>query len=92
MPPHGNGPEAKTHPRLLECDSRQIVQTQTTDSDKMVPISAGVQSLVLQIGPNTARLFATWYNHKLPRFVSPVPDQKAWAIDVLSLPWEDLDV
>ena len=25
-------------------------------------------------------LFATRFNHKLPSFVSPVPDQKAWAI------------
>ena len=24
--------------------------------------------------------------------VSPVPDQRAWAVDALSLPWEDLDV
>ena len=37
-------------------------------------------------------LFATRFNHKLPRFVSPVPDQKAWAVDTLSLPWKDLDV
>ena len=36
-------------------------------------------------------LFATRYNHKLPRFVSPVPDPQAWAVDALSLPWEDLD-
>ena len=37
-------------------------------------------------------LFATSFNHKLPRFVSPVPDQKAWAVDALSLSWENLDV
>ena len=36
-------------------------------------------------------LFATRFNHKLPRFVSPVPDQSAWGVDALSLPWEDLD-
>ena len=30
-------------------------------------------------------LFATRYNNKLPKFVSPVPDQKALAIDALSL-------
>ena len=37
-------------------------------------------------------LFATSFNHKLPRFVSPVLDQKAWAVDALSLSWENLDV
>ena len=36
-------------------------------------------------------LFATRFNHKLPRFVSPVPDPMAVAVDALTLPWEDLD-
>ena len=37
-------------------------------------------------------LFATRFNHKLPRFVLPVPDPTAWAVDALSIPWENLDV
>ena len=36
-------------------------------------------------------LFATRFNNKLPRFVSPVPDTLAVAVDALTLPWEDLD-
>ena len=36
-------------------------------------------------------LFATRFNHKLPRFVSPVLDPQPVAVDALSLPWEDLD-
>ena len=36
-------------------------------------------------------LFATRYNHKLPKFVSPVPDPQAWRVDALSLNWEGLD-
>ena len=36
-------------------------------------------------------LFATRFNTKLPQFVSPVPDPQAWAVDALSLSWEDLD-
>ena len=36
-------------------------------------------------------VFATRYNNKLAQFVSPVPDSKAWAVDALSLNWEDLD-
>ena len=35
-------------------------------------------------------LFAMRFN-KLPRFVSPVPDPQASAVDGLSVPWEDLD-
>ena len=36
-------------------------------------------------------LFGTRFNNELPQFVSPVPDPLAWAMDALSLPWEDLD-
>ena len=36
-------------------------------------------------------LFATRFNHKLPRFVSPVPDSTAWAVDALSLQWDQLE-
>ena len=36
-------------------------------------------------------LLATRFNHKLPQFVSPVPDKQAIAVDALTLPWEDLD-
>ena len=36
-------------------------------------------------------LFATRFNHKRPKFVSPVPDPTAWAVVALSLPWENLD-
>ena len=36
-------------------------------------------------------LFATWFNHKLPKFVSLVPDPTAFAVDALSLLWENLD-
>ena len=37
-------------------------------------------------------LFATRFNHKLPKFVSPLPDQTAWAVDAVSLPWENMEV
>ena len=36
-------------------------------------------------------LFATRFNNKVSRFVSPVPDPQAWAVDALSLSWEGLD-
>ena len=35
-------------------------------------------------------LFATQFNHRLPVYVSPVPDPAAWAVDALSLSWEGL--
>ena len=36
-------------------------------------------------------LFATRFNNKIPQFVSPVPDPQTWAMDALSLSWEDLN-
>lgn len=35
-------------------------------------------------------LFATQFNHRLPVYVSPVPDPAAWAVDALSISWEGL--
>ena len=35
-------------------------------------------------------LFATHLNHKLPLYVSPVPDPNAWDIDALNLNWTGL--
>ena len=37
-------------------------------------------------------MFATRYNCKLVRFVSPIPDPKAWSVDALTLSWENLDM
>ena len=35
-------------------------------------------------------LFATRFSHRLPLYVSPVPDPEAWAVDALSVPWSGL--
>ena len=35
-------------------------------------------------------LFATHLNHKLPLYVSPVPDPRAWDIDALNINWTSL--
>ena len=37
-------------------------------------------------------MFVTRYNCKLTKFVSPVPDPNAWAVDALTVSWEDLDM
>ena len=56
VPPQRNSPQGKAHSRSLECHSGQVFQTQSSDSNRVVPISAGVQSFVLQMGPTTSRL------------------------------------
>ena len=57
VPTQGKSPEASTHSRSLEYNSGQIVQTQTSDTDRMVPISTGLQYLMLQVGLTTSRPF-----------------------------------
>ena len=56
VPPQENCCESEAHSRSLECDSRQAFQTQSSDSDRVVPISAGVHSLVFQMGPASGGL------------------------------------
>ena len=79
-----------TYPRAAECGSRQAIQTGPDHSNRMVPPSRGFPSYMQQVAP-TSDLFATRFNNKLPQFVSPVPDSFAVAVDVFSLPWENLD-
>lgn len=47
-------------------------------------------SLVLRWGSPNIDLFATSLNHKLPVFVSPVPDPKAFSVDAMTLSWEGM--
>ena len=51
VPPQRHNLEGKAHSGSLERDSGQTVQTQPSDSDRVVPISAGVHSLVFQVDP-----------------------------------------
>ena len=70
VPSQGNNPEGKTHSRSLECDSGQAFQTQSSDSNRVVPISAAVQSLCSRWIRPQVDLFATRFNHKLPHFIA----------------------
>ena len=62
----------------------QVIQTEWSLSPQVF------SQLCSRWPPPLVDLFATRFNHKLPRFVSPVPDQAAWAVDALSLSWERL--
>ena len=49
--PQRNCSESKTHSWLLECDSGQAIQAQSSNPNRVVPLSTGVQSIVCQVGP-----------------------------------------
>ena len=74
-----------THPQ----PAIQAVQARTDHSNKMVPPSRGIQAICSRWQHPQVDLFATRFNNYIS--VSPVPDPQAWAVDALSLPWEDLD-
>ena len=63
----------------------QVIQTEWSLSQQMFTL------LYSRWTQPQVDLFATRFNHKLPRFVSPVPDQTAWAVDALSLRWDQLE-
>ena len=83
--------QSLTHPWLAERDSRQSIQTRSNHSNRMVPHPEVFQAICSRWHQPQVDLFATRFNNKLPQFVSPVPDPQAWAVDALSLSWEDLD-
>ena len=64
----------------------QVIQTEWSLSPRVFKL------LCAQWGTPQIDHFATRFNTKLNRFVSPVPDQAAWAVDALTLHWETLDV
>ena len=67
MSPQRNSSEGSTRPGSLECHSRQAVQTQPGDPDRVVPISSGVQSLVLQMGQSSCRPFCNPVQSQTPQ-------------------------
>ena len=49
-----------------------------------------VQAMWTRWGTPHLDLFATRWNHKLPVFVSPVPDPLAFAVDALAIDWNGM--
>ena len=63
----------------------QVIQTEWSQSQQ------AFSHLCSRWAQPQVDLFATQFNHKLPWFVSPVPDPTAWAVDALSLQWDQLE-
>ena len=90
------------HPRGISLRARPIPGQLNVIADKLSRHNQLIQTewslsqpvfnlLCLRWAQPQLDLFATWFNHKLPKFVSPVPDPRAWAVDAMSLSWENLD-
>ena len=83
--------KSQTHSRVSECDGRPPIQVQPSAVDGMVTASALVFKQICHkwFTPHVDQ-FATHLNHKLPLYVSPIPDPKAWDIDALNINWTAL--
>ena len=62
-----NSSASAAHSRSLECHSRQTVQTQSSDTDRVVPVSTGFPSLVFQMGPASDRPFCNSVQSQAPQ-------------------------
>ena len=90
------------HPRRIVVRARHIPGRLNVIADKLSRHNQVIQtewSLSQQVfihlcsrwAQPQVDLFATRFNHKLPRFVSLVPDPTAWAVDALSIQWDQLE-
>ena len=82
--------QSSTHSSPSECDSKQAIQTKPDHSDRMVPSPRGLPSYMLPVAPALSRPVCQ-VQQQTTTVVSPVTEPQAWAVDVLSLSWEDLE-
>ena len=52
--------------------------------------SSNFTSYHSDMGSPLIDLFATSLNYKLETFVSPISDQKAWAVDAVTISWKGM--
>ena len=56
VPSQGHNVKGKAHSGSLKCDSRQAFSAQSSDSDRMVSLPSGFQSVVFQVAPTASGL------------------------------------
>ena len=79
--------KSQAHSREPEFDGRPSVQVEPRSINRMVTASAGVQTDLSKLVTPHVNLCATRLNHKVPLYISPVPDQNAWDIVALNMIW-----
>ena len=87
MPSLQNNPQAHAHSRVSECDGRPSVKVKSTEWS--LHPQKFKQICQKWFTPHVD-LFATHLNHKVPLYISLVPDQHAWDIDAMNIDWSGL--
>ena len=83
--------KSKTCTWIPKCDSRLPIKKGQGHTNRVVPSPTDIQPNLQIWHTPMVDLFATHLNYKLPIYVSPVPDKKAWKINALNICWEGLD-
>ena len=79
---------SKTYPRLSERDSRPPISSEPANTNRVVPTPEIVRRIFRVWGTPEVDMFATLSNSHLPRFMSPIPEPRALAVDALSQDWQ----
>ena len=82
--------ESQARSRVPECDGRPTVQVQPSAVTKWSLHPQVFKQICQKWFTPHVDLFATHLNHKLPLYVSPIPDPRAWDIDALNINWTNL--
>ena len=85
---------SKTYTRLSERDSRPPISSEPANSDRVVPPprDSGTYCIFRVWGTPEVDMFATLSNSHLPRFMSPIPELRALAVDALSQDWQGMSM
>ena len=82
--------KGQAHSWSSKCDCGQIVMPRPNHSDRIVQEVFNL--LVHTWHLPLVDMFATKYNCELAQYMSPVLDPNAWALDTLTVNWENLDM
>ena len=78
----------KTYSRLSKRDSRPPISSESAHTDRVVPPPRDRGTYLQGWGTPEVDMFATLSNSHLPRFMSPIPEPRALAVDALSQDWQ----
>ena len=79
---------SKAYPTLSEHDSRPPISSKSANIDRVVPSPRNREKYLMVCGTPEVDMFATVSNSHLPRFMSPILEPRALAVDTLSQDWQ----
>ena len=89
------------HIRNIQVQARHVARKMNVLADKLsrqgqiIPSEWSLAPVIFkricqQMFTPMIDLFAMRWNNKLPLYISPIPDEKAWAVDSISMSWKGI--